>query len=77
MSYTFERQTNERKDAAPAIWPEAETDNRLPNSLVSRIMEDPKAENEADRLSSGITASTPIEVMREMGGRLGADFSGV
>ena len=77
MTYTFERQINERKDAAPAIQPEAESSNRLPNSLVSRIMEDPKAENEADRLSRGITASTPIEVMREMGGRLGADFSGV
>lgn len=77
MAYTFERQTNERKNAAPGIQPEAEDSIRLPNSLVSRIMEDPKAENEADRLSRGVTASTPKEVMRMMGGRLGADFSDV
>ena len=32
---------------------------------------------EADRLSLGVTASTPKEVMREMGNRMGADFSDV
>ena len=42
-----------------------------------RIMEDPDAENEADRLSQGVTSTTPEEIMREMGGRLGADFSDV
>ncbi len=59
------------------IQPEAEDNIRLPNSLVSRIMEDPKEENEADLLSSGLNASTPKEVMREMEDRLGADFSDV
>ena len=49
----------------------------VPNSVVSRIMELPKAEAEADRLSEGVTSGTPSSVRREMGGRLGADFSGV
>ncbi len=49
----------------------------LPNSLIMRIMEDPAAEQEADRLSSGITSRTPGSLMKEMGGRLGADFSSV
>lgn len=49
----------------------------LPNSMVSRIMEDPEAEKEADCLSQGITSSTPDEIMQEMGSRLNADFSDV
>ena len=39
----------------------------LPNSLVMRMMQDPAAEKEADKLSQGMTSSTPEEVMREMG----------
>lgn len=42
-----------------------------------RIMEDSQAEKEADQLSKGVTSSTPDDVMREMGSRLGADFSDV
>ena len=57
--------------------PDSEEKTRLPNSLVSRIMEDQQAENEADRLSQGVTSTTPDEIMREMGRRLGADFSRV
>ena len=49
----------------------------LPNSLVMRIMEEPEAEKEADRLSQGISSQTPEDIMREMGSRLGADFSDV
>ena len=49
----------------------------VPNSVVSRIMELPEAEAEADRLSEGVTSGTPDSVRREMGGRLGADLSGV
>ena len=49
----------------------------LPNSLLNRIMQDQQAENEADRLSQGVTSTTPDEIMREMGSRLGADFSNV
>lgn len=49
----------------------------LPNSLVMRIMEEPEAEKEADRLSQGISSQTPDGIMREMGSRLGADFSDV
>ena len=49
----------------------------VPNSVVSRIMERPEAEAEADRLSEGVTSRTPDSVRREMGGRLGADLSGV
>lgn len=49
----------------------------VPNSLIMRIMEDPQAEKEANRLSKGITSNTPNEVLSEMGSRLGADFSDV
>lgn len=42
-----------------------------------RIMEDPQAEQEADQLSLGIRSRTPDMLMREMGGRLGADISSV
>lgn len=35
------------------------------------------AENEADRLSSGVTATTPEGVKEELGRKLGADFSSV
>jgi len=49
----------------------------LPNSLVMRMMEEPEAEKEADLLSRDITSKTPDDIMREMGGRLGADFSNV
>ena len=51
--------------------------SEVPNSVVSRIMELPDAEAEADRLSEGVTSGTPASVRREMGGRLGADLSGV
>ena len=56
---------------------EGNKDHSLPNSLVMRIMEEPGAEKEADRLSRGITSGTPDDIMREMGSRLGADFSNV
>ena len=49
----------------------------LPNSLIMRVMQDPAAEKEADRLSRGVTAQTPDGLMAEMGSRLGADFSDV
>lgn len=50
-----------------------------PNSVM-REMLDPRlssAEEEADRLSAGITSGTPDSVRREMGSRLGSDFSSV
>ena len=37
----------------------------------------PRAENEADRLSSAVNAGTPESVKAVMGKRMGADFSGV
>lgn len=37
----------------------------------------PSAEREADRLSQGITATTPEGVRQQMGEKLGADFSNV
>ena len=49
----------------------------MPNSLVMRIMEHPDAESEADRLSAGVTSTSPAALRREMGERLGADFSSV
>ena len=38
----------------------------LPNSLIMRVMQDPAAEKEADRLSRGVTAQTPDGLMAEM-----------
>ena len=49
----------------------------LPNSLVSRIMEEDGAEYEAYRLSRGVSSTTPDELREEMGSRLGTDFSSV
>ena len=51
----------------------------MPNSVM-REMLDPTisaAEEEADRLSAGIRYGSPNSVMREMGSRLGSDFSSV
>jgi len=51
----------------------------MPNSIM-REMLDPgisAAEEEADRLSAGISYGSPNSVMREMGSRLGSDFSSV
>ena len=50
---------------------------QLPNSLVMRIMQESGAEQEADKLSSNLTSTTPDELREEMGSRLGADFSNV
>ncbi|MBP5222244.1 MAG: DUF4157 domain-containing protein [Lachnospiraceae bacterium] len=49
----------------------------MPNSMVMRIMEEPNAETEADLLSKGISSTSPAMLRREMGERLGADFSQV
>ena len=49
----------------------------LPNSLVMRIMELPDAEAEANDLSAGVRSQTPAGLRKEMGNRLGSDFSGV
>ncbi|MBQ6482185.1 MAG: DUF4157 domain-containing protein [Anaerolineaceae bacterium] len=56
---------------------EEEKNSSLPNSLVMRIMQKPDAEEEADRLSEGVTSTSPAALKREMGERLGADFSQV
>ena len=81
MGYTFAKRKLSRKnrtpDRTPDVQAEKSKNKTLPNSLVMRIMEDQRAENEADTLSKGVTATTPDEVMREMGSRLGADFSNV
>lgn len=49
----------------------------LPNSLVMRIVQQPDAEAEAERLSEGVRSTSPAMLKREMGERLGADFSQV
>ena len=60
----------------------ADDGNNKPGSTVYRQFSPhyhqiPSAEAEADRLSAGIRATNPDEVMREMGSRLDADFSNV
>ena len=78
MAYSFDKKT-EREEKVPAkgTGGRPSAGPQIPNSLIMRIMEDPGAEQEADRLSSGVTSRTPESVMKEMGGRLGADFSSV
>lgn len=77
MSYTFEKRKINKNKKTPDTQSAQKKREMLPNSMVRRIMEDPEAEKEADRLSQGITSSTPDEIMREMGSRLNADFSDV
>ena len=55
----------------------ADKDTLLPNSPAANIMQQPEAEAEADRLSEGVTSTSPATLRREMGERLGADFSRV
>ena len=50
---------------------------QLPNSCVMRLLQESDAEQEADRLSSGVTSSDPEALREEMSSRLGADFSAV
>ena len=77
MGYAFDKRKinkkNKKTDDAPAHIKR----EMMPNSMAMRIMEKPEAEKEADHLSQGITSSTPDEILREMGGRLDADFSNV
>ena len=77
MGSTFDRKKLKQKDKAQAVRPDKPEKQTLPNSLVMRIMEDQQAENEADKLSQGVTSATPDALREEMGSRLGADFSDV
>lgn len=77
MAYTFDKRKINKKNKFPDDQTAQIKREMLPNSMVRRIMEDPAAEKEADRLSQGITSSTPEDIMREMGSRLNADFSNV
>lgn len=58
-------------------------DADMPSEAVVRremygpVRQIPTAEAEADRLSSGVRGTSPGDIRREMGRRLGADFSGV
>ena len=75
MSYSFDKRKNKHNNNASSTKSDPSRNTQLPNSLVMRIMEDSAAEKEADRLSQGVTSQTPDDIMREMGSRLGADFS--
>jgi len=78
MAYDYYKKSkNEDKNDTVGSEKLSSNTPQLPNSLIMRIMEDPAAEQEADLLSAGVTSRTPNAVMREMGGRLGADFSSV
>lgn len=77
MGYKLDQRKTKRKNKMQDIQSGISRSMSLPNSLVTRILQDPAAEKEADRLSQGVTSSTPDEIVREMGGRLGADFSDV
>ena len=77
MGYTFDKRKLSRKNITPGGESDKSKKQTLPNSLVMRIMEDQQAENEADKLSRGVTSATPDGLRAEMGRRLGADFSDV
>ena len=77
MGYTFDKRKISRKSRMPAAKADPKQKTQLPNSLIMRIMQEPEAEREADRLSRGVSSKTPEDLMSEMGGRLGADFSNV
>lgn len=78
MAYDYSKKTdNEEKNTAENAGERQHAEPEMPNSMIMRIMEDPAAEDEADQLSSGVTSRTPGSLRREMGGRLGADFSSV
>ena len=77
MGYTFDKRKLSRKNITPGGKSDKPKEQTLPNSLVMRIMEDQQAENEADKLSQGVTSATPDGLRAEMGRRLGADFSDV
>ena len=77
MRCTFEKKKNKSITGSAQPAQAERKQATLPNSLVMRILEDSQAEKEADQLSKGVTSGTPDEVMREMGSRLGADFSDV
>lgn len=49
----------------------------IQREMSGTIRQIPEAEAEADRLSSGVHGSSPGDIRREMGKRLGADFSRV
>ncbi len=77
MGKAFENQNAVKASPEEAPFQEEEKKASVPNSLVMRIMQDPGAEEEADRLSEGVTSTSPAMLRREMGERLGADFSQV
>ena len=79
MIYTFGKRKNiSNNSAVQNILQESKQKKETtPNSMMLRIMEDQQAENEAEQLSKDVTSTTPDEIMRGMGSRLGADFSNV
>ncbi len=77
MGKEFEKRKAEQASPEGPQFHEEEKRPSLPNSLVMRVMQQPDAEAEADRLSGGVTSSSPAMLRREMGERLGADFSQV
>lgn len=51
--------------------------SRQPGAQIHRQAQIPQAEQEADRLSASVTATSPEAVKADLGRRMGADFSGV
>ncbi len=79
MAYTFSKRHLRGDPDDPSNEVQRDSDSKsLPNSAMLALMNQrPAAEQEADRLSAGVTSKTPDTLRREMGERLGADFSGV
>lgn len=80
MEYTQQKKRAENntpdRSSASAF---GEFSGNIPNSTMLEMLDNqiPAAEEEADRLSAGVTASTPEALKEAMGERMGADFSNV
>ena len=76
MAYTFSKRhlRGDSDHTSGEVQRSSDLDS-WPNSAMLALMNQrPLAEQEADRLSEGVTSMTPDTLRREMGERLGADF---
>ena len=54
MAYTFDKRKLNQRNNSSSTRKKSLQETQLPNSLMRRIMEDPRAEQEADRLLQSV-----------------------
>ena len=78
MNYYSAQKLLKKKPAAKGLHTGiGQKETLRPNSMVMRVMQNSRAEEEADELSAGVSSKSPNSLKAEMGRRLGADFSSV